>query len=120
MNISRYEDHPDLPILDLKIPHYEMSTNQSSSGQDYKPENEKILDRKIPMSENVDTNKKFSYEDNYLNRDIQLPQTLSKGGFENSGTRIPNPNETDQNRYNSIPTTETRTLLKENMKKFIR
>lgn len=121
MNISKYEDHPDLPILDTKMPHYDLSTNQSSSGHEFKPEDEKRLNRRIPIYENVDTNKQFSFsqEENYMNRDIALPQTLSKGGFENSGTRIPNPNETDSNRYNYIPITDSKTLLKQNMKKFI-
>lgn len=89
---------PKTPITELylspKTPHYSMVSNQSSYQQILRSDNLPILDRKLPMTEDVSTKKLFNFEtpENITNRKKQLLDRLSTyGTFENQGSGIPNP-----------------------------
>lgn len=89
---------PKTPIQELylapKTPHYSMVSNQSSYQQNLRSEKMPELDRKLPMPENVSTQKLFNFDtpNNIPNRQKQLLERLSTyGNFENPGSGIPNP-----------------------------
>lgn len=80
--------------LSPKVPHHSIVSNQSSYQQTLRSDNLPELDRKLPMTEDVNTRKLFNFDtpNNIPNRQKQLLERLSSyGAFDNPGSAIPNP-----------------------------
>jgi hypothetical protein len=117
-----YHDN-NLPELDSKLPHYEFTSNFSSYEKNQKPMDQKLLQRRLPISENVDTNKIFAFEtfDNQnMTRDVQLQERLNIGGFENQGSGIPNPKGIQDKYISGITIDHSKSSLKQNMKNYVK
>jgi hypothetical protein len=111
-----------IPTLQNKTPHsFNVNTTKTTSIQKtLLPEKIPVLERNMPMREDITSVKLYPYEtdDHHISREKYLQPRLDIGGFENQGSAIPNPNGIQDREMYGIPLDHAKTQLRNNMKKY--
>jgi len=121
---SKPQSHTPIYNLSSRTPHYEMFSNQSSFNQSIQHTNLPELDRKLPMTQDISTRKVMNsggMDAGLPSRDKKLiPRLSNYGGFDNGGSAIPNPNNTERQPLNSKMIDNNKPKLKEHMQAYFR
>jgi hypothetical protein len=121
---NRQHLQSSIPTLHSKMPHsFDVQTTKTANIQrTLLPEKTPILERNMPMREDITSVKLYPYEkdDNHASRDKYLQPRLSIGGFENPGSAIPNPMGIQDREMYGIPLDHAKTELRNNMRDYIK